>query len=172
MSEASHPQHESRSEGSHYQPSLIVVLVIVVLFVGASFAVLRSNNASSPGVTTTTIGTSQSSTTTTVANSTVVPKSKVRVQVANGTKTTGLARTVTQRLLTYGWDTLPGVNASAVSATVLYYNPGYLWAAKQLATEIGVSSSKVQPLNGLTPVPGASGDDVVIILGPDVAIQG
>jgi hypothetical protein len=92
--------------------------------------------------------------------------------VANGTHTTGLARTYTQQLMTYGWDTLPEVNGPTVTKTEIYYNPGYLWAAKQLATEIKVSTSAAQPLNGLSPVTGASSDDVIIILGPDVAIKG
>jgi hypothetical protein len=92
--------------------------------------------------------------------------------VANGTHTTGLARTYTQQLMTFGWDTLPEVNGSTVSKTIIYYNPGYAWAAKQLANEIKVGASAIQPLNGLSPVKGASGDDVIIILGPDVAIKG
>ncbi len=170
MSETSHPRHGSHDDGSHYQPSLLVVLIILVLFVGATFVTLRSTNASSPGPTTTT--TAHSTTNSSSTTSTVVPKSKVRVQVANGTHTTGLARTYTQQLMTFGWDTLPEVNGSTVSKTIIYYNPGYAWAAKQLANEIKVGASAIQPLNGLSPVKGASGDDVIIILGPDVAIKG
>ena len=74
--------------------------------------------------------------------------------------------------MTYGWDTLPQVNAAKVSATEIFYNPGYVWAAKQIAHEIKVSDSAIQPLNGLSPVSGASGDDVIVILGPDVATRG
>jgi len=46
-----------------------------------------------------------------------------------------------------------------------------LWAAQDIASEIKVSTSSIQPLNGLNPVSGASGDDVIVILGPDVAIK-
>lgn len=170
MSEALRPQHESHGDGSHYQPSLIVVMIILVLFVGATFLTLRSTHASTPsGSTTTTIAATGSTTTTTTR---VVAKARVRVQVANGTSTTGLARTYTQQLMTFGWDTLPELNGPKVKATTIYYNPGYLWAAKDLASEIKVGDSGIQPLNGLSPVAGASSDDVIIILGPDVAIHG
>jgi hypothetical protein len=169
MSEASHPQHESRNDGSHYQPSLLVVLIILALFVAATFAMLKSTNVSTQGVATSS-STTTSSPSSTVA--TVVTKSKVRVQVANGTGTTGLARTYTQQLQTLGWDTLPEMNGPKVAATIIYYNPDSLKAAQELASEIKVSNSAIKPLDGLSPVAGASGDDVIIILGPDVAIKG
>ena len=59
-----------------------------------------------------------------------------------------------------------------VAATKIYFNPGYLWAAQEIAASVKVSKSAIQPLNGLNPVAGAAGDDVVVILGPDVAISG
>jgi hypothetical protein len=171
MSDVSHPQHGSHNEGSHYQPSLVIVLLILVLFVGATFVMLR-NSAATPvsGTTTTTTtasGTSGSSTTTSL-----VPKAKVRVQVANGTTITGLARTNTQQLMTFGWDTLPELNGPSTAKTIIYFNPGYQWAARQIAAELKLNASAVQPLNGLRPVAGASSDDVIVLLGPDSAIKG
>jgi hypothetical protein len=145
------------------------MLLIVALFVGAAFVMLRANPVSSPSVTTTLV------TTTTTHSGTTKhpPKSRVRVQVANGTSIAHLARTYTQRLQTLGWDTLPEVNANnKTAATVIYFNPGYLWAAREIASSIKVNNSAIQPLNGLTPVAGASSDDVIVILGPDVAIRG
>lgn len=153
--------------GSHYQPAIGVVLVIVVLFVAATFFMLRTSTAS-PSATATT-------TTTTVPHSAVKhpAKAKVRVQVANGTDITGLGRTYTQQLQTIGWDTLPPVNSnSKATASVIYFNPGFAWAGREIAIEIKVSPSVVEPLNGLSPVPGAAGDDVIVVLGPDVAIKG
>lgn len=170
MSQSPLSPPEPPTPGSHYQPALGVVLVIVALFIAATFLMLRS-----PGVATQ--GPSSTTTTTTIAHSggttTSLPtKAQVRVQVANGTNTTGLARTFTQQLQTLGWDTLPQVNAAKVRATIIYYNPGYAWAAQQIAGEIKASSSAIQPLNGLSPVAGASGDDVIVILGPDLAVKG
>jgi hypothetical protein len=157
--------------GSHYQPRLGVVLTLLVIFVAAAFLVLHSP---SPAAT----GPSASSTTTTSpagphsTTTTTPPRSRVRVQVANGTLTTGLASSYTQLLITRGWDALPQVNASSrVAKTIVYFNPGFQWAAQQIATQIKVPASAVKPLNGQTPVPGAAGDDVVVVLGPDVAVS-
>ncbi len=168
MSESSQPHHSSSGPGSHYQPALSIVMIIVVLFVAAAFLMLRSTSFASTSVTTS----SSPTTTTTHEHSTRVPKAKVRVQVANGTSTTGLARQYTQRLLTLGWDTLPQANASKVSATAIYFNPGFKWAALQIATELHAGAHAVQPYNGQNLVAGASTDDVIVILGPDLAIAG
>ncbi len=170
MSDVSHPQHGSHNEGSHYQPSLAVVLVILVLFVGATFVMLRNSGATPVSGTTTTTTTAAPTGPTTTTS--LVPKSKVRVQVANGTTITGLARANTQQLMTFGWDTLPEVNGPTTAKTTIYFNPGYQWAARQIAVELKLSISAVQPLNGLRPVPGASSDDVIVLLGPDSAIKG
>jgi hypothetical protein len=158
--------------GSHYQPRLGVVLTLLVVFVAGAFLVLHSP---SPGAS----GPSASSTTTTTTapghhstTTTTPPRSRVRVQVANGTLTTGLAGSYTQMLITQGWDALPQVNASSrVTKTIIYFNPGFQWAAQQIARQIKVAASAVTALNGQTPVPGASGDDVIVVLGPDVAVS-
>jgi hypothetical protein len=169
MTDASHPHHQSPG-GSHYQPAIGVVLIILILFVGATYLMLRSTNSGPSNVAATTTTTLASSTGG-GSTSTTVPKNKVPVQVANGTSVSGLARTYTQQLEALNWDALPQVNGPKVTATTIYYNPGFLWAAQEIAGEIKVSSSAIQPLNGLNPVPGASGDDVIVILGPDVAIK-
>lgn len=171
MTDSPQSHNGSHKPGSHYQPALSVVLIIVVLFVGATFLMLRSSSPLTP--TTSTLPSLLSTTTTTThSSSTVVPKSKVRVQVANGTSTTGLARTYTQRLLTLGWDTLPQMNGPKVTATVIYYNPGFKWAAVEIASEIHASTKSVQPYNGQNLITGALTDDVIVILGPDLAITG
>ncbi len=158
--------------GSHYQPRLGVVLTLLIVFVVAAFAILHSpspgaSGSSATSTTTTTTASGRHSTTTTTPT-----RSRVRVQVANGTLTTGLAGSYTQMLITLGWDALPQVNAnSRVNKTIIYFNPGYRWAAAQIAAQIKVPSSAVTALNGQTPVPGAAGDDVVVVLGPDVAVS-
>src|ERR1039458_2585974 len=119
MSESSRPQHESHTPGSHYQPGLGVVLLILVLFVAAATLMLRSTNPSGPGGTTTT------TTTTLASTQPTIPKARVRVQVANGTNVTGLARSYTQHLTTLGWDALPEVNGPATTATIVYYRGGF-----------------------------------------------
>jgi len=143
------------------------MLIILVLFVGITFIALRGHSTSHP--TTSTTQPKSTSTTSTKSMSTSVPKSQVSVQVANGTTTSGLASTYTTKLQLLGWNTLPRVNGPAETATVIYYHPAFLWAAQEIATEIGVPASAARPLGTATPVPGATGDDIVVILGPDVA---
>ena len=170
MSDSSQPHHEPHGPGSHFQPPLGVVLSIVILFVAATFFMLRYSSPTSSSPTTTTVP--GSVTTTSHPHSTVVPKSRVRVQVANGTQTPNLARTYTQKLLTLGWDTLPQLNGPRVTATVIYFNPGYKWAALAVATELHLTAKSVQALGGQNPVTGSHTDDVIVILGPDLAIAG
>jgi hypothetical protein len=167
MSVPTSSSRDGHASGSHYQPSLGVVIIIVVLFVGATFLMVRASSPSSGTPTTTTTTTATSTSTT--APSTRVIKSKVRVQVANGTTTGSLAARYTQKLMTQNWDTLPPVNGPHVAATIIYYNPGERTAALEVATAVGVSASVVHPLGGGNPVPGASGDGVIVILGPNSA---
>jgi LytR cell envelope-related transcriptional attenuator len=165
MSESSQPHHSANPPGSHYQPALSVVLIIVVLFVAAAFLMLRYVNPAAPATSGTT-----TTTTTTLVHHHTVPKSSVRVQVANGTKVANLARGYSQQLLTQGWNTLPGVNALApAKKTIVYFNPGFKWAAIQIAHKIHLGVHSIQALNGQRPVPGASSDDVIVILGHNSA---
>jgi len=142
------------------------MLIILVLFVGATFVTLRAHSKHAPAHHSTT--TSPTTTTTTAASQTAVPKSQVSVQVANGTTIPNLAGTWTTKLQLLGWNTLPRVNGPSETATAIYYHPNYLWAATEIATEIGVPATAAKPIGTATPVPGATGDDVVVILGPDV----
>jgi LytR cell envelope-related transcriptional attenuator len=169
MSDSSQPHHGSNPPGSHYQPALSVVLIIVVLFVAAAFLMLRYVSPAASSGTNTTLPPGQ--TTTTIHHHTVA-KSTVRVQVANGTKVPNLARGYSQELLTQGWNTLPGVNGPSEHSTVVYFNPGFKWAAIQIAHKLHVGLHSVKPLNGQRPVPGASSDDVIVILGHNSANAG
>jgi hypothetical protein len=144
------------------------MLVILVLFVGATFVSLRAHSPAHK-VTATTQPAKSRTTTTVATTGTTVSKAQVSVQVANGTTVTGLAGTYTTKLQLLGWNTLPRINGPAQTATVIYYHPGFLWAAQDIATEIAVPATAARPIGTATPVPGAGGDDVVVILGPDVA---
>lgn len=167
MSDSTSSPRNGQTSGSHYQPSLSVVIVIVVLFVGATVLMVRAVSPSSGGSTTTTVP-ANGSTTTTLPR---IVKSKVRVQVANGTNITNLAAHFTQILTTQDWDTLPPVNGPHVSATIVYYTGSNHDAALEVASAIKASSSVVHPLAGRSPVTGASTDDVIVILGPNSGIK-
>jgi len=47
-----------------------------------------------------------------------------------------------------------------------------LWAAQSIATALKVNAVDAQPLNGQQPVAGASSDDVIVIIGPELAVAG
>ena len=156
-------------ETNHHQPSTPVVLVLIAVFIAGTYLMVHVKKTTPSSVLNTLP-------TTTVAGGnnttpTQPPKNKVTIQVANGTSVQGLAGTVSHNLMTYGWNMLVPLNAPRVAATVIYYNPGYIWAASEVATTINVSTSAVQPLNSLQPVSGASADDVIVILGPDAAVK-
>jgi hypothetical protein len=142
------------------------VLIIIVLFVGGTFLMVRAISPTSTSPTTTT---TLAPTRTTAPPSARVIKSRTRVQVANGTNVTNLAAEFTQRLITQDWDTLPPGNGPHEATTIIYYNTGQLEAAQEIATTIKVSKSAIHPLGHLTPVAGASGDDVIVILGNNSA---
>jgi hypothetical protein len=167
MSDPTSPPRDGHASGSHYQPSLAVVLIIIVLFVGGTFLMVRAISPSSSAPTTTT--TAPNTSTTTAPSTARVIKSRTRVQVANGTSVTNLAATFTQKLMTQDWDTLPPGNGPHEALTIIYYLPGQLTAAQEVAAAIKVSSSAIHPLGHLTPVAGASGDDVIVILGNNSA---
>ena len=163
MSDATPTPGNGHASGSHYQPSLGIVLAIVILFVGATFLMVRSISPSTAATATTT-------TTTSITSGTTPPhivKSRVSVQVANGTDIAQLAAHYTQVLTTQNWDTLPAGNGPTVKATVIYFRAGFQAAAQEVASTIHVNATQVRPLGKAVPVTGAQSDDVIVILGPN-----
>jgi hypothetical protein len=115
MSDATPTPGNGHASGSHYQPSLGVVLAIVVLFVGATFLMVRSVSPSTAAIGTTTTTTSTTSGTTPPP----IVKSRVSVQVANGTNISQLAAHYTQLLTTQNWDTLPADNGRQIDLVTI-----------------------------------------------------
>ncbi len=105
-----------------------------------------------------------------VSSSVATNRANVTVIVSNGTTTNGAAAHFTQILQADGWSTSTPVNAtSPASATAVYYAPNQRAPAIQVATALGVRTAAVQPLTPSTPAPGATGVDVVVVIGPDLA---
>ncbi len=119
---------------------------------------------------------SSGTTTTTGAASTTtstVPHSTVKVLVANGTSEANAAGHFAQQLQQQGWNVSQPTNTtSPATATAIYYAPSQQQAAEEIATELGVAKTSVQPLSTSVPVPGTSGNDVVVVVGPDLAGNG
>jgi hypothetical protein len=127
-----------------------------------------ATTTTAPGATTTTVHHATSTTTTTTG----VPHASVKVLVANGTSTPGVAAHFTQQLQAQGWSTLSPVDTtSPVSASTVYYAAGQQAAAAQIAASLGLRSGAVQPLTTAVPVSGTNGVEVVVVIGPDLAGQ-
>jgi hypothetical protein len=97
----------------------------------------------------------------------------IKVLVANGTTVGGLATRVSDKLHNLGYNTLASTNTSAkgVTATVVYYGPGYQQEATVLATQqLGLKATAIQPMPppGQVPVANLNGANIVVIAGADL----
>jgi hypothetical protein len=125
----------------------------------------------------TTASTAASTTTTTrrghrgaVTTTTTTAPSTVSVVVANGTSTNGLAAHYSTVIGAKGYMMKTPLDASATQTTsTVYYAAGMQAAAEAVAATIGVKPSQVQPLTTAIPVTGATGTDVVVVIGQDLA---
>ncbi len=67
---------------------------------------------------------------------------------------------------------VPQNTTSAASTTSVYYAPAQQQAALLVASELGVPATAVQLLTAAAPVANATGLDVVVVIGPDLAGTG
>jgi LytR cell envelope-related transcriptional attenuator len=143
----------------------------------ATVATGATTTTAAGGATTTTAG----HTTTTKAGhhgtaastTSTAPHSTVSVVVANATTTNGLAGHYTTVIGAGGWNMKPPLDASTQEATsAVYYATGQAAAAAEIATMIGVKPQQVLPLTNSTPVNGATGTDVVLVIGQDLSASG
>jgi hypothetical protein len=102
-----------------------------------------------------------------------VPHASVKVLVANGTQEPNAAGHFAQLLQQQGWNVAtPGNSTSAASSTTIYYAPSQQPAATLIASELQVPATGVQPLGATAPVGNATGLDVIVVIGPDLAGTG
>jgi hypothetical protein len=140
----------------------VFVIVAFVFLQRGTFATGTGGSGGMPAAVTTT--------TKAKGPTTTVPKAQIKVQVANASATAGAATKITQQLQTLGWNTLPPVNATAqVPSSKIYFAQGRKAAALSVATDLKLPKSVIAPLTTSVPVPGAAGDDVVVLVGPDLA---
>ncbi|MGO8863138.1 MAG: LytR C-terminal domain-containing protein [Acidimicrobiales bacterium] len=177
------PPHADRGgssggPGGHRAPSGIApvrALVVLVIFVVAAVALVDvgtrppvSGEAATTSTTSTTVAHKAPPTTTT----TTVPRSAVSVVVANATETNGLAEHYSVILGAQGWAMKTPVDASTTVATsAVYYAAGQQESAASIATTLGIKPAEVLPLTAAVPVAGATGTDVVVVIGSDLAAQ-
>jgi hypothetical protein len=151
--------------------------VVLVLFVVAAVALVAigtrptvSGDAATPPTTTSTTAPPRTGTsTTTAATATTAPHSSVTVVVANATQTSGLAGHYSSVLTAQGWAVKAPLDASTAEVTSsVYYATGQQAAATAIGTTLGLKPAVVVPLTTSVPVTGASGDDVVVVVGSDL----
>jgi hypothetical protein len=154
---------------------LIGFLVAATVLVAVGTRAPVSGLPSSAVTTTTTTRAGGTTTSTTRAGgttTTTMARSATSVQVANGSQGTDLAAHYSAILSAQGWATKPPLDATAQEATSsVYYAAGQQEAAAAIATELKLSPSAVHPLTTAVPVTGASGNDVVVVIGADLAAQ-
>lgn len=143
-------------------------IVVIVAAIVLGVLILRTNGGPSAAVppTTTTTTVPRATTTTTTE-----PHSKIKVLVLNGSTTNSVAGGYTTVLQHIGWSMLvPGDAKPPPKATsALYYSANHKPSADEIAAELGIPVSAVQPLTSSAPVTNAGGADVVLVVGSDLA---
>jgi LytR cell envelope-related transcriptional attenuator len=167
MSDGATDERTARRSSSRSDVDPIRAGVVVVLFVAGVVLLLGwvvPHHAVATATTTTT--------TTTVPPRAVVPN-KTNVQVANGTSKANQATFYTNKLQPFGWVMQPPLDAfppHPVTHTVVYFAPTWQPAAKKVAAQLGLNpQTSVTVRTGQTGVAGAANDQVIVVIGPDLA---
>jgi hypothetical protein len=182
------PSGAGRSGGSDRDPSgtpptgflrgvgVVVVAVIIgavlmpsatrgPLHVAAASQTTPTSSSSSPPTTA-----PRAAGTTTTQATIVSGAASIHVLVANATTITNLAGGTSAYLRTRGFNTLPALDATTkVTGTQLYAGAADRSAATTVANALGLSSNSIQPASAVPPVANATGANVVVIAGPDLA---
>ncbi|MGP0029952.1 MAG: LytR C-terminal domain-containing protein [Acidimicrobiales bacterium] len=149
-------------------------LVLIGFVIAAAVLVAVGTRPSVSGVTASTVTTTTThssgvTTTTKPVTTTTLARSATSVQVANGSQGVGLAAQYSDMLSSEGWATKPPEDATAqVPTSAVYYAAGQQEAAAAIATAMKLKPSAVHPLTTSVPVAGATGNDVVVVIGADL----
>jgi hypothetical protein len=93
----------------------------------------------------------------------------IKVLVANGTSTAGLAGRVSDTLHAKGYDTLSPVDSTQhPSSTIVYFEPGYGNDAAALAGKLGLPSSAVSAMPPAPPVANLNGAQILVVAGANL----
>jgi hypothetical protein len=162
------PLHSYPREPSGRRIGIIVAAVVALVVAGYIGSVVGPHFKSGSSSTTTTVPRLPPTTTTST-----VAHASVKVLVANGTQQPNTAGHFAQLLQQQGWNVATPQNTTlAASVTAIYFSPSKQQAAALIATEIGAPITAVQPLSASVPVTNATGNDVVVVIGADLAGKG
>ena len=156
---------------------LIAVLVIIGWLILDKTGTTSTKGPAASGHHSTTSSTPTSSVPAPSTTTTLLPAAQVKVQVLNGLRTGPLAGEWTQKLKTqFGYATaLPDDATVKTTASVIYVlTPGYQGEADQLATQVGLTASAVNPVvpaPATAPIPATerSTANLVLVIGQDLA---
>ncbi|HEV2368323.1 MAG TPA: LytR C-terminal domain-containing protein [Acidimicrobiales bacterium] len=191
------PPDGSGQGPEHGSPGRGVLLTAAALLVGigvlAKVAHPASTATPTASATATTVGSSSTTSTTngstpastpasTGAPTTTAPRGattttlathspgSVKVIVANGTSSPGLAGKLKSKLAADGYNVLAPENTSAPArASTVYYAAGFQGDGQAVAIASGLTSSATQAMGSSAPVTNASTAQVVVVIGPDLA---
>lgn len=154
------------------------LLIVVAVLLGAGLLAngFRDDNVSAGGGTT---QTTRGSGTTGTTVSTVVQAhdpAQVKVLVLNGSGKQGVAGTASDQLKAANY-TLPeagNAKGGTLTASIVYFVPGYDADAQTIAAKLGLPAAAAQPLPN--PPPAAVGDaqdaNVIVVIGTDAPVAG
>lgn len=158
--------HQESSWGRRF--GLVLGSLVALAVAGYVGSVVGPHFKASSAPSTTSTSAPPASTTTST-----VPHASVKVLVANGTQEPNAAGHFSQLLGQQGWNVgTPGNSTSAASTTTIYYAPSQQQAAALIATELQVPTTGIQPMGPAVPVANATGVDVVVVIGSDLAGTG
>jgi hypothetical protein len=147
--------------------TILVVVAVVLGLVLIRNGVDTEVSANGDGGGNTTATTGDGTTTTTAA---LRPPAQVKVLVANGSGVNGAASKVTTTLQGQAYVTGNPTDAlQRVTATAVYFTPGYEREAQAVATAIGGTAAIAQALPAQLPVADMQQANVLVVLGPDLA---
>lgn len=154
------------------------LLIIVAVLLGAGLLAngFRDDKTGTSGGNTPTTAHGGASSTTTTAPPQAHDPSQVRVLVLNGSGKQGVAGGTSEQLKALNYTLLDAGNAQGgtLTASIVYFVPGYDVDAQTIASKLGLAPSAAQPLS--TPVPASVGDpkdaNVVVVIGTDAPIAG
>jgi len=154
------------------------LLIIVAVLLGAGLLAngFRDDSTGTTGGTTPTTAHGGASSTTTTAPPQAHDPAQVRVLVLNGSGKQGVAGGASEQLKALNYTLLDAGNAQGgtLTASIVYFVPGYDIDAQTIAAKLGLAASAAQPL--ASPVPDAVGDPkdatVIVLIGTDAPVAG
>jgi len=94
----------------------------------------------------------------------------IKVLVANGTSTPGLAGKVSNIVHAKGYNTLASTNSTQKpAASIVFFQPSYGNDAASLAAKLGLPAGAVQAMAQPPPVSNLNNANILIVVGPDLA---